>query len=318
MDRLFCFSSLSTHCKTVRAVYTLLIELLVFFFLLKPFFFDYDRNEYPEKLLWLYRTIGWGYPGVVVIFLLLRQLTGHLGIGGADRRWCWISTHESTAHAIVLSHWKMEGALHQLLLFYVPLGFVLVFNIIIYGRILRFLRADPMVYRIRLRIYLYLGIFIGCYSWGIINRLIQFFNKPYHVPNKYLTLMECICDPLQPLLSTIVYGFNKRSIEGYKQKFCSRWFYAQLSSSSEGEEDEDSSTQVVSHQERFLSQVAVQNLVTPQGPLSPSSSTHFSPMLFPQRLLIGERGRDRGQRYKQQQRQQQQQKEDSKKIPFLP
>ncbi|OWZ01269.1 hypothetical protein PHMEG_00027380 [Phytophthora megakarya] len=193
------------------------------------------RNEYPEEFLWIYRSVGWGMPGLVLVYLVLRQLTGHLGVGGADRRWCWIAVH--TAHEETGEDplvWRREGALQQLLLFYVPVLGVFVFNVAVYHTILKFLYMDPMASRFREKVNLYLGIFFICSGWGIINRLVQLFRAD-HTANEFLSVMESICDPLQPLLNAVVYGTNKRSLETYKERFCPRWIYSSLPSSDEEE-----------------------------------------------------------------------------------
>ncbi|KAF1779287.1 GCR1-cAMP receptor [Phytophthora cactorum] len=195
------------------------------------------RNEYPEEFLWVYRGVGWGLPGLVLVYLVLRQLTGHLGVGGADRRWCWIAvhtTHEEEGEDPLV--WRREGATQQLLLFYAPVLCVLVFNVGIYHTILRFLHMDPMASRFREKVKLYLGIFFLCSVWGIINRLVQFFRAD-HTPNEFLGVMESICDPLQPLLNAVAYGTNKQSLEAYKERFCPGWIYSSLPSS----DDEESS-----------------------------------------------------------------------------
>ncbi|GAB9469878.1 hypothetical protein Gpo141_00007141, partial [Globisporangium polare] len=180
------------------------------------------RNEYPEKYLWVYRSIGWGLPGLILAFLVLRQLTGHLGVGPADRRWCWIAVHTEAQDPTA---WQREGALQQLLLFYAPIGAVFLFNSAVYTRILRFLAHDPMAGRFKRKVVVYLVIFFLCSIWGVINRLVQFFSAT-HAPDKFLSVMECICDPLQPLLNALAYGTNKQSLEAYKERFCSSWFYA--------------------------------------------------------------------------------------------
>ncbi|DBA04108.1 TPA: hypothetical protein N0F65_004216 [Lagenidium giganteum] len=195
------------------------------------------RNEYPEKFLWMYRVVGWGVPGFGVAFLVLRQLTGHVGVGGADRRWCWITVHRSDD----VDAWDSTGALQQFLLFYLPILCVFVFNATIYVLIVRFLAADPMAERFKQKVLLYLVVYFLCSMWGCINRLIQAIRKD-HQPCKVITLLECICDPLQPLLNAVVYGMNKQSLNAYKERFCSAWLYASLPSSDEEESglDDDS------------------------------------------------------------------------------
>ncbi|KAL4108821.1 hypothetical protein PRIC1_000530 [Phytophthora ramorum] len=193
------------------------------------------RNEYPEEFLWVYRGVGWGLPGVVLVYLVLRQLTGHLGVGGADRRWCWIAvhtTHEEAGEDPLI--WRREGALQQVLLFYAPVLCVFVFNVGIYHNILKFLFMDPMAPRFREKVKIYLGIFFLCSVWGVINRLVQFFRAD-HTPNEFLSVMESICDPLQPLLNAVVYGTNKQALESYKERFCPGWGNSSLLSSDEEE-----------------------------------------------------------------------------------
>ncbi|CAI5711868.1 hypothetical protein KXD40_005872 [Peronospora effusa] len=193
------------------------------------------RNEYPEEFLWVYRSIGWGLPGLVLIYLILRQLTGHIGVGGADRLWCWIAVHttdEETGEESLA--WQREGALQQLLLFYAPVVSVFVFNVIIYHNILKFLNMDPMAQRFREKVKLYLGIFFFCSVWGIINRLVQFFRAD-HTPIEFVCVMESIFDPLQPLLNAVAYGTNKQSLEAYKDRFCPKWMYSSVPSSDEEE-----------------------------------------------------------------------------------
>ncbi|KAG6592761.1 uncharacterized protein IUM83_16092 [Phytophthora cinnamomi] len=193
------------------------------------------RNEYPEEFLWVYRGVGWGLPGLVLVYLVLRQLTGHLGVGGADRRWCWIAvhtTHEEAGEDPLV--WRREGALQQLLLFYAPVLCVFVFNVGIYHNILKFLYMDPMAPRFRDKVKIYLGIFFLCSIWGVINRLVQFFRAD-HTANEFLSVMESICDPLQPLLNAVAYGTNKQSLETYKERYCPCWIYSSLPSSDEEE-----------------------------------------------------------------------------------
>lgn len=193
------------------------------------------RNEYPEAFLRVYRGIGWGLPGLVLVYLVLRQLTGHLGVGGADRRWCWIavhSTHEDSGEDPLV--WRREGAIQQLLLFYIPVLCVFIFNVSVYHSILKFLHMDPMTSRFRDKVKLYLGIFFVCSIWGLFNRLVQFFRAD-HTPSAFLGMMESICDPLQPLLNAVVYGTNKQSIEAYRERFCARWLTTSLPSSDEEE-----------------------------------------------------------------------------------
>lgn len=128
------------------------------------------------------------------------------------------------------AEWQREGARQQLLLFYAPIAVVFVFNSAVYFRILRFLAGDPMAERFKRKVVLYLVIFFLCSVWGVINRLVQFFGAS-HEPNKFLSVMECVCDPLQPLLNALAYGTNRQSLEAYKERFCSSWFYASLPSS---------------------------------------------------------------------------------------
>ncbi|CAH0513896.1 unnamed protein product [Peronospora belbahrii] len=174
------------------------------------------RNEYSEVFLWVYRGIGWGLPGFVLLYLVLRQLTGHIGVGGADRRWCWIAnytTQEETGKDPLA--WQRTGALQQFLLLYVPVLSVFVFNVGIYHSILKFLNMDPMASRFREKVKLYLGIILVCSVWGITNS---------------------ICDPLQPLLNAIAYGTNKQSLQAYKDRFCPSWIHSSVPSSDEEEE----------------------------------------------------------------------------------
>lgn len=180
----------------------------------------------------MYRSIGWALPGLILLYLVLQQLTGHLGVGPADRRWCWIAVHTTSTGAQDPNVWQKEGALQQLLLFYAPIGVVFLFNSAVYYRILRFLAHDPMADRFKRKVVVYLVIFFLCSIWGVINRLVQFFSVN-HAPDKFLSVMECICDPLQPLLNALAYGTNKQSLEAYKERFCSSWFYASLPSSDE-------------------------------------------------------------------------------------
>ncbi|GLD96153.1 hypothetical protein PINS_up004831 [Pythium insidiosum] len=205
------------------------------------------RNEYPERLLWHYRVIGWGIPGATIAFLVLRQLTGHLGVGAADRRWCWISVHTVDDVAT----WQREGAWQQLLLFYVPIGVIFLFNAVMYRLILRFLAFDPMRDRLKRRIVFYLVVFFLCSIWGVINRIVQFVRHD-HEPSSFLTLMECICDPLQPFLNAVVYGTNRSSLEAYKERCCTRWFYASLPSSDEEDDSTLDHASLLSHDDRDL------------------------------------------------------------------
>lgn len=208
----------------------------------------------------MYRCVGWGLPGLVLAYLVLRQLTGHLGVGAADRRWCWIAVHYSIDNEIDgnatigstvddrdPSVWRREGALQQLLLFYLPIAVVFVFNAAVYRQILRFLAMDPMAGRFRNKVVLYLGIFFLCSIWGAVNRVVQL-TRASHAPNAFLTLMECVCDPLQPLLNALAYGINKRALDAYRDRLCSlsssstlaRWVYSTLPSSDD-DDDEGSS-----------------------------------------------------------------------------
>jgi hypothetical protein len=218
------------------------------------------RNEYPEKFLWVYRAVAWGVPGLELAFLVLRQLTGHLGVGAADRRWCWIAVHEPVSRLYVSSvdadpgEWQVYGARQQMLLFYAPIAAVFVFNAVVYRRILKFLAADPMAARFRNKVVLYMGIFFLCSVWGAANRVVQF-SRESHAPNAFLTLMECVCDPLQPLLNALAYGINKRSLDAYRARLCgsseasssssasrwTAWMYSSLASSDDEDEDEDES-----------------------------------------------------------------------------
>ncbi|KAF4039199.1 Slime mold cyclic AMP receptor [Phytophthora infestans] len=194
------------------------------------------RNEYPEEFLWVYRGVGWGLPGVMLVYLVLRQLTGHLGVGGADRRWCWIAVHTTQEDAGDDSLvWRREGAMQQLSLFYLPVLCVFVFNVGVYRTILKFLHMDPMASRFREKVKLYVGIFFLCSIWGIIHRLVQFFRTD-HSPNEFLGVMESMCDPLQPLLNAVIYGTNKQSLETYKERFCPSWIYYSSLPSSDDEE----------------------------------------------------------------------------------
>lgn len=196
-----------------------------------------DRNEYPEQFLWVYRAIGWGVPGLVLLYLILRQLTDHLGVGPADRRWCWIAVHSSASvrPRDDPSTWQRDGAVQQLLLFYAPIGAVFVFNAVVYYRIVRFLAHDPMAARFQQKVALYLGIFFVCSLWGVLNRVVQF-ASPTHAPNKVLSVLECVCDPLQPLLNALAYGTTRQSLDAYRERFCASWFYASLPSDDDDDE----------------------------------------------------------------------------------
>lgn len=173
----------------------------------------------------------------MLLYLVLRQLTGRLGVGPADRRWCWIAVHPTAttregggSSDEDPTAWQKEGALQQLLLFYAPIGVVFLFDSAMYYRIVRFLANDPMAGRFKKKVVLYLVIFFLCSIWGVINRLVQYFGAT-HAPDKFLSVMECICDPLQPLLNALAYGTNKQSLDACKERFCSSWFYASLPSS---------------------------------------------------------------------------------------
>lgn len=193
-------------------------------------------NEYPEQFLWVYRSVSWGVPGAALLFLILRQLTGHVGVGPADRRWCWLAVHSKAAP----SEWRRDGALQQLLLFYAPIACVFVFNAVVYAHILRFLAGDPLAVRFQRKVVLYLGIGFLCSVWGLVNRLVQFFDAQ-HEPSRVLTVLESVCDPLQPLLNALAYGTTRQSLDAYKERFCAAWFYASLPSSDDDESGVDAS-----------------------------------------------------------------------------
>lgn len=187
-------------------------------------------------------------------------------MGAADRRWCWIAVHDPVTRSHVTdislvvdtnhtlgaqdpAEWRVHGARQQMLLFYAPIAVVFVFNAVVYHRILRFLAADPMAGRFRNKVILYMGIFFLCSVWGAVNRVVQL-SRENHAPNAFLTLMECVCDPLQPLLNALAYGINKRSLDAYRDRLCgsasstspsssqwTSWMYSSLTSS--GDEDDD-------------------------------------------------------------------------------
>lgn len=229
-------------------------------------------------------------PGVQVVFLVLRQLTGHIGVGPADRRWCWIAVHVTAPVANETSsydpEWSREGAVQQLLLFYVPIALVFVFNAAVYWQILRYLAADPMAGKFRNKVVLYLSIFFLCSIWGAINRAVQF-QRADHAPNAFLTLMECVCDPLQPLLNAVAYGINKRALDAYRDRICcasnptsishsvswwNAWMHSPLPSSGDEDEEED-----------LLPLVDVDDAESPasRDPFLPSSSLLENDQLAP-------------------------------------
>ena len=198
-------------------------------------FYLLSRNEYPEAFLRQYRAIGWGLPGLAVVYLVLRQLTGHIGVGGADRRWCWIAVHSTREEAGEDPFlWRREGALQQLVLFYVPVAGVLIFNVGIYHTILKDLHMDPLAPRFRAKVKLYLGTIVLCSIWGLMNRLVQYFRAD-HTPSAFLSVMESICDPLQPLLNAVWHATNKNSLKAYKDHFRACWTHTSVLSSDEEE-----------------------------------------------------------------------------------
>ncbi|TDH67680.1 hypothetical protein CCR75_004813 [Bremia lactucae] len=203
------------------------------------------RNEYPEKLLRVYRGLGWGLPGLILVYLVLRQLTGHVGVGRADRPWCWIAVHSTAMDTgddpLV---WQREGALTQFALFYAPVLCVFVFNVNMYHSILKYLHMDPMASRFRRKVTLYLGILLLCSSWGLVNRLLQFLRAD-HSPNAFCGFLESFFDPVQPFLNALAYGTTKHSIEAFKERCCQNWRW--FSSSDDDESSSIDDTPLLPH-----------------------------------------------------------------------
>ena len=79
---------------------------------------DAERHEM------YYHLVSWGAPGLICLYLLVRQQMGSNEMGVADRPWCWITTWGDEWA------WDNAGVIQQFAFFYVPLLIIFVYNCI--------------------------------------------------------------------------------------------------------------------------------------------------------------------------------------------
>lgn len=163
-----------------------------------------QSNDIPQKYLRAYRLISWGIPSMFLVYLILEQLSGDIGFGNADRRWCWIaSTHSSGTEGSQLV-WNSRGAWRQFIFYYFPILLIFIFNVTIHVLIIQFLSKDPMNGTFKQKAAMYIAVLLLCPLWGFINRIIQM-THANHRPSTPFTLLECVFDPLQVKSRFVVY-----------------------------------------------------------------------------------------------------------------
>ena len=147
-----------------------------------------------------YHVGCWGFP---LLTLLIATFTNSCGDAG---NWCWI---------------VKDRELERMLLYYVPLLCIMLYNITMYGMIRRRLGqlaqgADSIKQALNRRLTMYILVFIFIRIWAVINRFQNLVNPDS--PVFVLYLLHSIFSPLQGFCNAFVYGFNKALVDEYRTR----------------------------------------------------------------------------------------------------
>jgi hypothetical protein len=163
---------------------------------------DYDLSSEKKFLIYAY--------GLPFLALIPPAATGTFGYA---QGWCWIRA-EGDSYVV--------GSFLRLFCFYVPLWCVIVYNLSVYGRVIRQLNtelehmsADFYIRKALMRrLMAYPIILIICYSVVTIKRIEDVVNPNEH--NLALTLTAWIFQCMIGLLNALVYGYS----EAVKERLC--------------------------------------------------------------------------------------------------
>jgi len=152
---------------------------------------------------------------LVCLYFVVETEEGLQMMGQTDRPWCWIRDYDD-------NRWDSFGASLQVAMFYAPLTVIFLFNLWIYGFLgikVGELMQTRMKVRIQKRLLLYLLVFQLCSVWGLANRIYQA-THPGHKFNYLLLCLDSAFGPLQGFLNALVYGFNQKLRDRYKEWLC--------------------------------------------------------------------------------------------------
>lgn len=164
-------------------------------------------------------------PGIPAVLLIIVASLGGLGDAG---NWCWISRDYEVLRIVA---------------YYIPLGTVLLVNMVLYAIIIRSMRETTLTAAVNFRLRLYLlvravhcvgwirsgvcahktlrprfQVFVGLRVWSIVNRL-QTEIDPNN-PVFFLFLLHSLAAPLQGFGNAAVYGFTAKVRSQYRRICC--------------------------------------------------------------------------------------------------
>jgi hypothetical protein len=157
-----------------------------------------------RRLLPVYLGVGYGAPLAFVIGILALNV---VGTGNPDNviSWCWISSEHS---------WI------RLLVYYLPMVALWVYNIVLYYLVSRQInQIMSFAYRkVIIKLGLYVLVLVITDLPALINRVQNLF-APHH-PVVVLYFMQAIAVPLQGFFNALVYGLNKQLRNEYLACCC--------------------------------------------------------------------------------------------------
>ncbi|KAK8825510.1 hypothetical protein WA577_000683 [Blastocystis sp. JDR] len=159
------------------------------------------HSEIPTRH-WRNQLLGWLFPTLSCVFLLVLQCLDYDAIGDCNRVWPWISNNLPKAYFF------------QLGLFYIPILLILLTNTILYICISRKSKGEDLHCFILLRSFAYLLVAVFCVVWSAWDRTFLFLRKkewpfPFDVVSLSVPLLGC--------LNVCVYSLNRFFFTAFKQ-----------------------------------------------------------------------------------------------------
>ena len=144
--------------------------------------------------------MSWGIPGIFVIIILL---TGAVEV---EKGAVWYGIR-------LINYWFLLCRCsltksYEWALWFVPMIFTVLINLIFYILIVSKFQRHRKVYNIKRQLTLYLLAFVLCWIWDIVDHIIQPYCTLY-----WLWLLQDFFSPLQGFLNFIVYGLSTRLVD---------------------------------------------------------------------------------------------------------
>jgi len=150
------------------------------------------------------KLFAFGIPFLVTLTL---WLCGYIGNSG---EYCWVVVYNR-------SRWKNFYV--RILTFYLPLWIVIYYVIFVYLKFMHYLGSIEANVGIR-RLALYPLVLVFCWFFPTLHRIESFFNSD----TKLLNAMHNICESLQGILNSIIYGMSENvRYEWKKYLIMSNW-----------------------------------------------------------------------------------------------